>query len=79
VDADAESGAARGVRGKRAVHAVQPEHRRAVPGRLGEQAVHQSAALVAAAGQGLSTTVVVVCHLVGGVLGAPDRYGCDRV
>jgi len=53
VDTDAESSAAPGVRTEHAVHAVQQEHRRKVSRRLGEQAVHQSAVHVAAAGQEL--------------------------
>lgn len=59
VDADAESGAEPGVRGEHVVHAVQQERRPAVPGGLGEQAVHQSAVRAAAAGQGLSWAVRV--------------------
>lgn len=64
LDADAESGAAPGVRGEHAVHAMQQEYRRTVPGRLGEQAVYQSTVHVAAAGQELSITVVVVIATV---------------
>lgn len=60
VDAHAEPGAAPGVRGEHAVHAVQPELGRTVPGRLGEPAVHQGVVHAAAAGQDLSATVVRV-------------------
>lgn len=57
VDAHAESSAVGSVRGEHAVNAVQPEHGRTVPGRLGEQAVHQSAVHAAAAGQELPGVV----------------------
>jgi len=62
LDADAESGAASGVRREHVVHAVQQEHGRTVPGRLGEQAVHESVVRDAAAGQKLPTSVVRVNH-----------------
>lgn len=58
VDADAQSGAAPGVRAEHTVDAVQPEHGRTVPRRLGEQAVHQSVVRAAAAGQELPAAVV---------------------
>lgn len=63
LDADAQSSAAPGVRGEHVVHAVQQEHRRTVPGRLGEQAVHQSVVHDAAAGQELPAAIVVVIRI----------------
>lgn len=59
VDADAEPGAAPGVRGQHVVHAVQQEHGPTVPGRLGEQAVDQGAVHAAAAGQELPAAAAV--------------------
>lgn len=60
VDTDEESSVERGVRGEHVVHAVQQEQRRTVPGRLGEQAVHQSIVHASAASQKLSLAVRIV-------------------
>lgn len=60
VDADAQPSVAPGVRKQHVVHAVQQKHGGPVPGRLGEQAVHQSAVLVAAAGPQLSSVAAAV-------------------
>lgn len=82
LDANAESGAAPGVRGKHAVHAVQQEYWWTVPGRLGEQAVHQSVVYVAAAGQELSATffVVVIAVAVTAVRTVEKKHhsSCDN-
>lgn len=57
MDTDADARVERGVRREHAVHAVQQEQRRTVPGRLGEQAVHQSVVHAPAAGQELPVAV----------------------